>query len=189
MKPEPFGSFEPPSLAQASGAIAEIKGLDLTRCTIDEIADRLGPLIQGYTVTAPVFTEPLQLFRARNLPVGPPAFVSQMLYPPANMCEIGRANREGVPVLYCSAGLAPVFFELGAKVGTRLAILQFETAGRLVLNRVGYTQATFERLRSSRSVPDYGVLDASSYSDVGKLVNDFLAEIFCEPVPDDERWR
>lgn len=92
-------------------------------------------------------------------------------------------------MLYCSTHPAPLFFELHASVGSKLGIIKYETITTLVTNRVGYTPETFDFLKSARIVPDYGVMKVDAYSDVAKLINDFLAEVFCQEVSATEPWR
>ena len=185
-----MNSFEPPTLAAAQRAIESIRQTDLAKASIENLRALLKTLFTGYKVSAPLFTDPIHLFRGTlRFQDAPPKLLSDLWHPPPQLCVMGRANREHQPMLYCSIDRSPLFFELHAAVGDRLAIVQYESADRLLLNRVGYTDKTFRQLKSARQVPDYGGLPSENYDDVGLLVNDFLAEVFCEVVPEDQPWR
>jgi hypothetical protein len=163
--------------------------MDLRSAKVGVIVEMLRPLLRGFRVTLPVIAPGLELFRTTSRFSDPPPTIWDFWHPPVAVCQLGRANRTGKPMLYCSTAFEPVFYEARPQVGDVLAIIKYETTGNLVANRVGYTPETFALLKATRAVPDYGLLDVHKYSDVGKLVNDFLAEVFCQEVPPAERWR
>ena len=171
-----------PSLRAAKEGVARIRSADAAGASYEELLRLLRPLFYGFRATLPVVPQGIDLFRARCTDTPPPS-IYELWEPPAPLCKLGRANQPGRPVLYCSAIYEPVFFELRAEVGAHLAIIKYETKAELVANRVGYTPETFEALKASREIPDFALLDVARYSEVSKLVSDFVSEIFCRDVP------
>lgn len=145
--------------------------------------DALVPLYTGWTVTAPIFDPGIKLFRARELQ-SPPSHVSQLAYPPANVAPANRASRQGEPLLYASTAREAVFFEVGASIGKRLAIVHYETTAPLMVMSIGYTEAVAEACRSNRPVPGYGRLSDAIWRQTDNLVNDFLSELFTSDQPE-----
>jgi hypothetical protein len=183
------GAIAPPSISEARELISKIRTADLRATPVEQIVDLVRPLLKGHVVAVPNWEPGLELFRASSRFDQPPASVKEMWHPPPDSCSLGRANLPHQPLLYCAADIGPLFFELSATEGTRLSLIKFETTDRMIVNRVGYTPEVFASLKSSREVPDYGVMNVTAYSDVGKMINDFLSEVFCQVVPPDELWR
>ncbi len=92
-------------------------------------------------------------------------------------------------MFYAAAGREPIYFELGLKVGDRIAIFHYKTAATMIVNRIGYTTATFKQLESEREVPDYGKLQVEDYNEQNNLIEDFLSEVFCEQHNSTAEWR
>lgn len=46
-----------------------------------------------------------------------PQAVDELWYPPVSVTPVGRANRPGAPVFYCSSDPAGAFKEIGVRVG------------------------------------------------------------------------
>lgn len=179
-----------PSLDAIKKAIAQLRALDLESVTFDELKPPLELIVTGWHVTAPVFDAGLRLFRATaRFQNGPPPRVCDFSYPPFELSRLGRANRGGSPLLYCSAARNAVFFEMGVAVGRRLALIRYDTTCPLLVNRIGFTEETFTALQTARVVPDYGRLNIESYTEADHLINDFLSEVFCQRVPDSEAFR
>ncbi len=135
-----------------------------------------------------VFPTGSSIFRGRKLDERPER-LGDVGHPPPEVTPQGRANRPGSPVFYGTSTREPIYFELGVGVGDRLAIVHHKTTGDLLVNRIGYTTATFNRLQSKREIPDYGNLDLAAYTQRDALVDDFLSEVFCEKHHCDEDWR
>ena len=81
---------------------------------IDEIKQRLHPLMVGFHIASPVFDAGAFVYRARQL--GPhfrkEAGITRadLVYPPATKTVLGRLNRVGKPVFYGSMHKQAVFF-------------------------------------------------------------------------------
>jgi hypothetical protein len=180
-----------PSLTELQSLIVAIRDMDLENIEINTIKRLFNRVMDGWKVGVPKFNPGLSLFRARELGSDhkPYSHLRDLSYPPAAVATIQRANREHEPLLYCATGRNSLFFELRAQVGSRLAIVHYKTTATLTLNRIGFTPETFKALKSTRKIPDYGQLQVAQYSDRDKVVNDFLSEIFCQPVRGSEKWR
>lgn len=116
--------------------------LDLAMATIDEIAERLGPLIVGHQVAYSRCRVGSQLFRGRLMTTRP-RYLSEMSYPPAEVTPLGRCNRAGSPRLYCCSAREAVFFEINPTVGSTVCVVEWATTSPMLVNHAGYTAETF----------------------------------------------
>jgi hypothetical protein len=88
---------------------------NLRTLEIDEIKAKLELFMIGYEIECPIFDPGAFLYRARafsptfNKTTG--MFRKDLIYPPANITPLGRLNRAGEPVFYCSMSKESVFFE------------------------------------------------------------------------------
>ena len=131
---------------------------DLDTISVDEIKQRLEPLIKGMAVEVPIFDPGTFLYRARKLSnefrKTDGVRLSDLTYPPAHLARLGRSNREGQPVFYASTGKEPIFFELAElATGDELLLSFWQTTEPMMLNNVGYTQYVFEKLGARRPCP------------------------------------
>jgi hypothetical protein len=132
---------------------AHLKELD-----IDNIREQLRPQTKGMTIDTPIFDIGAYLYRTRKVT---PSFNKKLgirqrdlIYPPPQVAKIGRVNREGQPVFYCSMSKEPAFFELpGLQPGDEVILSFWQTTERMFLNNIGYTQYEFEKLGAKRKMP------------------------------------
>jgi hypothetical protein len=171
-----------PDLLEVNKAISAIRTLDLKTTSIEEIMMILRPLFDGYIVHAPVFDPGLRLFRGRIYKK--PVHIRELSYPPPDHTPIGRANREGCPVLYCCTMRDVPFFESRPKLGETVAIVHWETTAKLLVNHVGYGIDNFERLGSNRKHGSWFAGPRPGPADeVNRVISDFLADVFTRRVP------
>ncbi len=175
--------IKPPELSEIQKAIESLKTVDLSSTDIDDLKKILFPIFQGYMVSAPHFDPGLVLYRGVKYDTIPDN-LNKLKYPPKEKTGINRVNRSGNPVFYCSGARAVPFFELDVKPGDTIVISKWKTTEKLMLNKVGYTNAGFSNLNSNRSNPNYG--DVNNVIDVPtskSLIDDFLAMEFTRIVP------
>jgi hypothetical protein len=127
---------------------------------IDEIKQRLQPLIVGYRIESPVFNAGAFLYRARK--VGSTFSKSMaithkdLIYPPEHIAQLGRLNRAGEPVFYASMHKESVFFELpDLKGGDEIILTFWKTTERMFVNNIGYTEFAFQQLGAKRVLPTW----------------------------------
>jgi hypothetical protein len=168
-----------PDLEYLEREVGKIKDLSLRTTNIDILKSALVNIFRGFRIEIPSFPAGLKLFRARLL-ANPPEAISELGCPPPEVSTAQRANRAHQPLLYCSVGREPLFFELQAKAGSTLAIVHYKTTRTLVVSRVGFSDTVFSRLNSTRSVPDYGQIGHGEWSKARHTVDSFLAEAFTQ---------
>jgi hypothetical protein len=179
MKPGPSQGLD---FIAASRAIALIKALDLRITEIEEIKELLTPVFRGYVVEAPRFEPGIDLFRLQIC--DRPNNISRMLYPPPAITGIGRANRPGEPVLYCSTARQAPFFESKPTEGQTVVIVHWATTAPLQVNHVGYCSNAFNTLGSNRSNAGWGPRPAAvPGSEANHIISEFLANTFTKIVP------
>ena len=83
-----------------------------------------------------------------------PSLIEHVSYPPPEkVATVGRVNRIGSPMFYCSASGPAVFYELRAKPGDRIALSEWELVEPLWMHHVGYHQDALRRI----GVPDHAM--------------------------------
>lgn len=139
---------------------------NLNVLAIDDIKQRLEPLLKGMVVQSPIIEPGTYLYRARK--IGPTFHtgcglkLDDLLYPPANKARLGRANRDNQPMFYCSVGKESLFFEIqDLKPGDELIVTFWRTTERMLVNNIGYTQRVFAQLGAKRVCPSWSSLDRS----------------------------
>lgn len=174
-KPTKLPSSELKRIKQA------IRTLDLCFARDDEIARLIQRLMYGYGLSFPTIKPPLRLYRGRACTK--PKNISELSYPPPNKAPIGRANRAGDPVFYCSTDSYTPSFEAALALGDFYALSCWETTVTLTVNAVGYTRSAFEKLDSERANCGWDF----AHTDEDRA--QFLAELFTETVPVDIPYR
>jgi hypothetical protein len=140
---------------------------NLRSLEIDEIKKRLEPMMIGYQIESPIIDPGAFLYRARRLG---PAFNKahgigrqDLIYPPANVTQLGRLNRKGRPIFYSSMHKESVFFELPElKADDEIVLTFWKTNQRMFVNNIGYTEFAFKRLGAKRALPKWGAPQAPS---------------------------
>jgi hypothetical protein len=120
-----------------------------------------------------------------------PSTIDRISYPPVErVTRLGRVNRPGTPMFYCSVAAAPVFYELRAKKGDLVALSRWEVVEPLWMHHLGYHQDALRRM---------GVADLTMRS---RLTNPIpnetkenarlrrqLSLAFTEDIPDGKEYR
>jgi hypothetical protein len=75
-----------------------------------------------------------------------PKTIDQLSNPPADKTSSGRCNREGQSKFYASCGAPPVFYEIHAKQGNRVALSQWKLTEPLWMHNLGYHHAALRRI-------------------------------------------
>jgi hypothetical protein len=134
---------------------------NLRSLEIDEIKKRLEPLMIGYAIQSPIFDPGAFVYRARLIAPtfnkAGPITRKDLIYPPANVTSLGRLNRAGQPVFYCSMHKESVFFELpNLKAGDEIILTFWKTTEKMFVNNIGYTEFAFKQLGAKRTLPQWG---------------------------------
>jgi hypothetical protein len=134
---------------------------NLRSLEIDEIKKRLEPLMIGYAIQSPIFDPGAFVYRARL--IGPTFNKAggitrqDLIYPPTNVAPLGRLNRAGQPVFYCSMHKESGFFELpDLKAGDEIVLTFWKTTEKMFVNNIGYTEFAFKQLGAKRTLPNWG---------------------------------
>src|SRR3990167_9803355 len=112
---------------------------EIKNIAIDAIKERLKPLMSGLQNTALILPEGSYLYRARKLDANfkKTEIISKdkLIYPQNIYARLGRANREGNSMFYCSLAKEPIFFELpDLGEGNELIISFWQTNKKMVVN-------------------------------------------------------
>ncbi|QDU26893.1 RES domain protein [Anatilimnocola aggregata] len=133
---------------------------DLPNLEIDQIKERLQPLMIGYGIQCPIYDPGAFLYRARRF--GPnfnktvDIRLADLIYPPSNLAKIGRLNRVGQSIFYASMHKQSVFFELpDLSCGDEVLVTFWKTKKRMLVNNIGYTEFAFNQLGAKRPLPNF----------------------------------
>jgi hypothetical protein len=120
---------------------------DIKRQDIDILKRRLRAKMGGYTVAIrdlPAGTLLYRGVRCDQLPIT----IDRISYPPsAVVMTLGRLNRAGASMFYCTLGEPPVIYELKARRGDRIALSEWETTESLWIHGLGYHDDAFRQKR------------------------------------------
>jgi len=76
-----------------------------------------------------------------------PSTIDRVSYPPPDkVTKLGRVNRIGQPIFYCSAASAAVFYELRVKPRDLIVLSEWEVAEPLWMHNLGYHQDALRRI-------------------------------------------
>lgn len=133
---------------------------DIKKLDIEQIKKIIAPRMKGLTIHTPIIPQGSFFYRARKLNdlfhKNKKISLSELSYPSANIASIGRANRENSPLFYCSLSKEPVFYELqNLKAGDEIIISFWQLNKRMIVNNIGYTEATFNQLGTRRICPKW----------------------------------
>jgi hypothetical protein len=129
----------------------------LAHLTIDEIKQRLDPLMINFRIETPIFDPGLSIYRARR-------FNSvfrkqdkidrgQLVCPPIGNANAGRLNRARQSVFCGGVAKEAVFFEMrDLAEGDEILLSFWKTTEKMVVNNIGYTELAFEQLGAKRPV-------------------------------------
>ena len=129
---------------------------------VDEIRELIRPLMKGVRVQAPIVPAGTFLYRARKLDKSfnkdREILLSDLKYPPPDKATLGRLNRDGQSVFYCSSSKEPIFFELpNLNEGHEIILSFWKTLEPMILNNIGYTEYIFNQMGAKRVAPSWSV--------------------------------
>ena len=86
--------------------------------------------------------KPIRLFRSRSFDsTFLPEDLAEYTYPHSSICRIGRANSEGSPVFYASAGGPTTFVEAKCEVGDIVVVSEFRCHNPIILQVIGFSDS------------------------------------------------
>jgi hypothetical protein len=100
----------------------------------------------GYRVTVNDIATGNRLYRAVSWPQHRPNKIDDVSYPPREKAKLNRANRDGIPVFYCSLAEPGVFYVLRAERGNHFALSEWEVTEPLWMHNLGYHQDALRRM-------------------------------------------
>lgn len=167
-----------------SDAISIFKHINdnIEQLDIDEIRELIRPLMTGIRVEAPIVPAGSFLYRARKINSSfnkdRKILLSDLKHPPPNKSTLGRLNRDGQSVFYCSGSKEPVFFELPNLSNGHEIILSFwQTSEDMILNNIGYTEYIFNKIGANRIIPSWSITKIDdSRQEINFNENSFSAE-------------
>jgi hypothetical protein len=113
---------------------------------IDSLKRYLRSKLGGYRVALADITTGNLLYRGVAWKQRP-SKIDDVSYPPADrVTKLGRINRIGKPVFYCSVAAHGVFSEMRAKQGDLIALSEWEVAEPLWMHNLGYHQDALRRM-------------------------------------------
>lgn len=189
---------------------ANIKQLE-----IDEIRELIRPLMKGVSVEAPIIPAGSFLYRARKIDASfnknRKILLGDLKYPPPGISTLGRVNRDGQSVFYCSGSKEPAFFELpNLSNGHEIIISFWQTLEDMIVNNIGYTDYIFNKMGAKRVAPSWSVkkIDNTQQEiifhenavsaeakkailshDKNRILRELMSEAFMDEVKDSEKYR
>lgn len=135
---------------------------NIQQLSIDEIRELIRPLMKGVSVQAPIIHTGNFLYRARKIDglfnTNRKILLEELKNPPPDKATLGRVNRDGQSVFYCSGSKEPVFFELpNLSNGDEIILSFWKTTEDMIVNNLGYTDLIFTQLGAKRVAPSWSV--------------------------------
>jgi hypothetical protein len=159
--------------------------------TIEALKGYLRRRIGGYRVARKDMLAINRLYRGVRWNDRPPRSVDEVSYPkPGLIKDFGRANRAGQSMFYCCRGAFPVFFELHAKAGDRIALSEWQPSENLWMNNLGYHAEALKRLGAP--VPPQRLPLVNPIPDEAprnSRLRQRMSLAFTQDVPDDAKYR
>jgi hypothetical protein len=113
---------------------------------IDSLKRYLRSKLGGYRVAFADITTGNLLYRGVPWQQRP-SKVKDVSYPPCDrVTKLGRINRIGKPVFYCSLAAHGVFYELRAKRGDLIALSEWEVVEPVWMHNLGYHEDTLRKM-------------------------------------------
>lgn len=98
----------------------------------DRVHSRLAGLLEHYEVLNYDLTLNRPLFRAQKCASEGFGKIQRLMYPPASLARIGRANEKGEPRLYASIDVQTCLAELGAREGEFFHVIALRPQKRML---------------------------------------------------------
>jgi hypothetical protein len=147
---------------------------------VDPFVNEIHELVTVMRLASGSIVEPGQrLYRATKHHKAVPGHTTEISYPPAACIGcLGRCNRAGLSVFYCSSDQNCVLEEISPEVGNLVVRATWQVSERTLLQDIGYTDAVLERAGATRSLPErYGEF-AGRLTDDGRRIRDYIASAF-----------
>ncbi len=176
---------------QVRERIKAIRKIDMKNADIDFLKKRIGDFFVGYYLSTIALKKGNTLYRGVKWPENEkPDVISKISYPDKSYIRtLGRCNRLGNSMFYCSYSREAPFFELKVSKGDFIAVSHWLNKREVMVNNVGYVDETFQRYGSSRG----GVPDWVTSQGVGcvwqREIHSFFAEEFTKDIPSDEAYK
>jgi hypothetical protein len=178
----------PPSIEELQAIVEQIDEAARNDAPIEEITQLIERLMIGHQKCMIRLQPGLRLYRARPMNELPKN-VSEISTPPKESCRSHqRCNRAGRPMFYCSDHKSAPLSEVHAKTGDQITFSLWSTTDHLLVNIVGYSEPTFQRLKARRICPDWsrGTNQVpESIAAQNTFVDHYLSELFSQQVPDE----
>ena len=178
-----------PDIEEVQHTIQELRALNLASTEIELVKERLGAIIPGYILNAPIIPKDTILYRGVEWRDKPRKTVD-LTYPPSKYVKnLHRAGRAGKSLFYCSMSREAPFFELGVVPGAKETVSHWQTTAPIVVNNVGYHNEVFGSLSSNRDCPSWG--KGTEYEKLEKttaLIKQFFATEFAKIVPSRQEY-
>ena len=131
---------------------------------IDDIRELIRPLMKGVSVHAPIIHASSFLYRARKIDgsfnKNRKILLKELKNPPPERATLGRVNRDGQSVFYCSGSKEPVFFELpNLSNGDEIILSFWKTSEDMIVNNLGYTEYIFNKMGAKRGLPSWSIIN------------------------------
>lgn len=162
--------------------IESIKKLVREGADVDAFLAKLHELVAAAPMSmASTHLPGVELYRATKHHRVVPQFIHELWHPPVDIASLGRANRSGVPMFYCSSDPNCAFQEIGVEVGQLVVHAQWVTLTPMLLHDIGYSQQVLTRAGSGRELPEiHRAFYDGKLDDKGRMIRDFLALAFTE---------
>lgn len=159
--------------------IKKIKHLVSIDAGVDDFLELVEALLTE-SLASPIPTG-VSLFRTTGHHQIVPARIEEIWFPPAKTTSLGRANREGQSVFYCSSDPNCTFHEVKVKVGQIAVFAEWVNVVPMLLHDLGYTKHVLNRAGSKRELPEKHRLFYEKLNETQMKTRDFLALAFTEP--------
>lgn len=176
------------TLNQVRDRIKAVRKIDLKNADIDFLKKRMNDLFVGYYLSSIALKKGNILYRGVKWSENEkPNFVTKISYPDNSYVKtLGRCNRQGNSMFYCSISREAPFFELKVFEGDFIAISHWTSLREVMVNNVGYVDETFERYGSSREdLPDWVKLQGFACA-WQREIHGFFAKEFTKDVSSDQ---
>ena len=163
--------------------IESIRALVREGAEVDAYLDKLHHLVTAAPMSIGSTYDPgVELYRGTKHHRSVPVAIDELWYPPPELAPLGRANRSGSPMFYCSSDPNGAFREIGAKVGQLAVHAKWVTSAPMLLHDIGYTQRVLTRAGSRRTLPEHHrAFYETRLDDEGRVIRDFIGAVFTEP--------
>jgi hypothetical protein len=122
-----------------------------------------------------------KLYRATKHHQTVPRHVDELSAPPlSKITSLGRCNRVGQALFYCSSDNNCVLEEINPAVDDLVVRATWQTTERMMLHDVGYSSEAFARAGATRSLPEKYVTFSSTLDDAARLIRDHIATAFVD---------